>query len=55
MTDRHQVATLIAKTICECHNDQKRRLDPEEAKQIAVCILEALTAAGLQIVPGNCG
>ena len=26
-------------------------MDPEEAKQIAKCIVEALTDAGLQIVP----
>jgi hypothetical protein len=26
-------------------------MDPEEAKQIAKCIIEALTDAGLQIVP----
>jgi hypothetical protein len=26
-------------------------MDPEEAKQIAKCIIEALTDAGLQVVP----
>jgi hypothetical protein len=26
-------------------------MDPEEAKQIAKCIVEALTDAGLQVVP----
>jgi len=26
-------------------------MDPEEAKQIAKCIIEALTDAGVQIVP----
>jgi hypothetical protein len=28
-------------------------MDPEEAKQIAKCIVEALLDAGLQIVPVN--
>jgi hypothetical protein len=28
-------------------------MDPEEAKQMAKCIVEALFAAGLQIVPVN--
>ena len=31
--------------------DPDHRMDPEEAKQIAKCIVEALTDAGLQIVP----
>jgi hypothetical protein len=26
-------------------------MDPEEAKQIAKCVIQALTDAGLQIVP----
>jgi len=38
--------------ICDELKDQPdHRIDPEEAKQIAKCLLEALTNAGLQIVP----
>ena len=38
--------------ICDTLKDQPdHRIDPEEAKQIAKCLLEALTDAGLQIVP----
>jgi hypothetical protein len=32
---------------------QARGMDPEEAKQIAKCIVEALFDAGVQIVPVN--
>jgi hypothetical protein len=45
MADPHQVITIIAR---KNHPD---RMDPQEAKQIAKCIVEALTDAGLQIVP----
>jgi len=38
--------------ICDALKDQPDHwIDPEEAKQIANCLLEALTDAGLQIVP----
>jgi hypothetical protein len=30
-------------------------MDPEEAKQIAKCIIEALTDAGLQVSPSATG
>jgi hypothetical protein len=38
--------------ICGARKDHPdHRIDPEEAKQIAKCLIEALTDAGLQIVP----
>jgi hypothetical protein len=38
--------------ICDALKDHPgHRIDPEEARQIAKCLLEALTDAGLQIVP----
>jgi hypothetical protein len=52
MADQHQVNSIIATAICDAGNDQPdHRMDPEEAKQIAKCIIEALTDAGVQIVP----
>jgi hypothetical protein len=52
MTDQHQVHSIIATAICDAlKRDPDHRMDTEEAKQIAKCIVEALTAAGLQIVP----
>jgi hypothetical protein len=52
MADQHQVNSIIAEAICDAGNDHPgHRMDPEEAKQIAKCIIEALTDAGLQIVP----
>jgi hypothetical protein len=52
MTDEHQVNSIIAAAICDAQKDQPdRQMDPEQAKQIAKCITEALTGAGLQIVP----
>jgi hypothetical protein len=49
LADPHLVNTLIATAICDCRKDHPNGIDPEEAKQIAKCILEALTDAGLQI------
>jgi hypothetical protein len=38
--------------ICDAFKDHPdHRIHPEEAKQIAKCLLEALTDARLQIVP----
>ena len=38
--------------ICDARKDHPdQRMDPEEAIQIAKCIVEALTDAGLQIGP----
>jgi hypothetical protein len=52
MADPHQVSSIMATTICDARKDHPdHRMDPEEAKQIAKCIVEALTDAGLQIVP----
>ena len=51
MTDEHQVYAIMATAICGCHKDNpERRIDPEEAKLIAKCIVAALTEAGLAIV-----
>ena len=47
MADPHQVMTIIATAI---HNGSKQ-VDPEQAKQIAKSICEALADAGLEIVP----
>ena len=52
MTDPFQVSSIIAAAICEARGDHPdKRMDPEEALRIAKCIAEALTAAGLKIVP----
>ena len=52
MADQHQVNSIIATAICDARKDHpEHRMKPDEAKQIAKCIIEALTDAGLQIVP----
>jgi hypothetical protein len=52
MADPHQVISRMATAICDVRKDPPdNRMDLEEAKQIAKCIVEALTDAGLQIVP----
>jgi hypothetical protein len=52
MTDQHQVHSIIATAICDAlKKDPDHRIDTEEAKQVAKCIVEALTDAGLQIAP----
>ena len=54
MDDPHQVMTIITTAICEARKAANGEpTDPEEAKQIAKCICEALTDAGLQIVPAD--
>ena len=54
MTDPHQVNLIIANAICDAHKtQQENRMNPEEAKQIAKCIIEALSDAGLEIVPAG--
>jgi hypothetical protein len=51
MVDAHQVNTIIAAAICDCRKDHPEgRIDAEEAKTIAKCILEQLSRAGFQIV-----
>ena len=49
MADQHQVNTIIATAICDCTRTHDPRIDPEEAKQIAKCVIAALSAAGFQI------
>ena len=50
MVDEHQVNTIIATAICECSNGPSElKTDPEQAKQMAKLIIEALTDAGLEI------
>jgi predicted ATPase len=52
MADQHQLNSIIATAICDaCKDHSERRIDPEEAKQIAKCIVETLTGVGLEIVP----
>ena len=47
MGDQHQVNTIIATAICECSGEHK--IAPEQAKQMAKCIIAALSEAGLVI------
>jgi predicted ATPase len=52
MADQHQLSSIIATATCDaCKDHSERRIDPEEAKQIAKCIVETLTGVGLEIVP----
>ena len=52
MVDPHQVNIIIGTAICDAGRDHPdRRMDPEEAKQIAKCIVEALADAGLISCP----
>jgi hypothetical protein len=52
MADPHQAISIMATAICDARKDQPDdRMDTEEAKQIAKCIVEALTNAGLQVMP----
>jgi hypothetical protein len=54
LADPHQVNSIIATAICDCRKDHPGNgLDPEEAKQIAKCIIAALTDAGFKIVTDN--
>ena len=54
MTDPHQVNLIIANAICDAHKtQQENRMNPEEAEQIAKCIIEALSDAGLEVVPAS--
>lgn len=55
MVDQHKVNSIIATAICDCRKAHPDRIDPEEAKQIAKCIVEALAEAGLEIVPASKG
>lgn len=51
MTDEHQVNSIIAAALCEALKNDRGQMEPEQAKQLAKCIIEALTDAGLQIGP----
>jgi hypothetical protein len=52
LADPHQALTVIATALCDARKDHPdHTLDPEEAKQIAKCIVEALSDARFQIVP----
>ncbi len=56
MSDQHQVNSIIATAISDARKDNPSgRISPEEAKQIAKCIIEALSSAGLQIVAAGDG
>jgi len=50
LVDQHQVNSIIAAAICDCSKDNpEQAIEPERAKQMAKCITEALTDAGLEI------
>jgi len=50
LVDQHQVISIIATAICECFKERPdQQIDPEDAKQIAKCAIEALAEAGLEI------
>jgi hypothetical protein len=49
MTDEHQVNSIIATALCDASKNHPWQMEPEQAKQIAKCIIEALADAGLQI------
>ena len=52
MSDPHQVNSIIATAIYDARKDHPNgAMDPEEAKHVAKCIVEALSGAGLRIVP----
>ena len=57
MGDEHQTNSIIATAICDCRKGHPDGvIGPEEAKQMAKCIVEALFDAGFQIVsPVNAG
>jgi hypothetical protein len=54
LTDQHQhialIATAISEAMTNC-NAEAPRLEPEQSKQLAKCVVEALADAGLQIIP----
>ena len=50
VVDQHQVNSIIAAAICECSKERAdQEIGAEEAKQMAKCIVEALTDAALEI------
>ena len=48
MIDEHQVNSIIATALCDAFKNDREKMEPEQAKQLAKCILEALAQAGLQ-------
>jgi hypothetical protein len=48
LADPYQATSVIATALCDARKDH-----PEEAKQIAKCIVEALSDAGFQIMPAQ--
>jgi hypothetical protein len=53
MSDLHQVNTIIASALLDCFRQREESFDPEEAKQIAKCIVSALNAAGFQVAAND--
>jgi hypothetical protein len=54
MADEHQANTIMAAALLDSIRDHPNyNLEPEEAKVIAKCILNALEDAGLQITAAN--
>jgi hypothetical protein len=54
LADPHQLNALIATAICDCRKDQPdQAISPEEAKHMAKCIIQALSDAGLNVVPAD--
>jgi hypothetical protein len=51
MTDPHQVNSIISSAIMSCKIESSdAKLDVEEAKHMAKCIVTALTESGFDIV-----
>jgi hypothetical protein len=50
LTDPHQINSIIASAICDCRKEHpENSIQPDEAKVIAKCIVEALSNAGFKI------
>jgi len=55
MSDQHLVNSIIASAILDARKDHPEGgMDPRKRpKQVAKCIVEALSGAGLRIVPAS--
>jgi hypothetical protein len=54
LADPYQATSVIATALCDARKDHPdHAMNPEEAKQIAKCIVEALSDAGFQIMPAQ--
>jgi len=52
MSDEHKLNSIIATAVLDARKDHPEgKIGPEEAKHVAKCIIEALSGAGLRIVP----